>query len=189
VGRAAAFRGPSKASRDVDFEQVYRKQVGFVWRSLRGLGVPDAGLEDATHEVFLVLHRRWGDWDGQSRMTTWLYGIATGVARNHRRGLLRAERKLAAVREQSPADPADSGVHENPGRALDRKQAAQLVEDFVEQLDAEKRRVFELCEIEGLTAPDAARCLGLNVNTLGSRLRRVRAQFQQYVADLRERSR
>jgi RNA polymerase sigma-70 factor (ECF subfamily) len=187
VSRAAAQREPS--SGDDTFEHVYRRHVGFVWRSLRALGVAEAGLEDATHEVFLVLHRRWGDWDGRSKMTTWLYGIAIGVARNHRRGLRRAERKLAAVREKLPDHPADSGVHENPSRALDRKLAADLVDTFLTRLEPEKRRVFELCEIEGMTAPQAARCLGLNVNTVGSRLRRARAQFQRFVAELQEGSR
>ncbi len=37
--------------------------MGFVWRTLRSFGVPESAVEDATHEVFVVVHRRWADWD------------------------------------------------------------------------------------------------------------------------------
>lgn len=185
--RAAAVRAPSVgASDERGFEQVYRRHVGFVWRSLRSLGVPESMLEDAAHEVFLVVHRRWADFDGRAKMTTWLFGIAQGVARNHRRGHLRAERRLAAVRDASTHAAADSGVHAHPGRHLDRKQAAALVESFLGTLDEDKRRVFELCEIEGMSAPEAARCLAINVNTVSTRLRRARASFARWVQALGE---
>lgn len=181
------MRAPSVgASDERGFEQIYRRYVGFVWRSLRALGVPESALEDAAHEVFLVVHRRWADFHGRAKMTTWLYGIAQGVARNQRRGQLRAERRLAAVRDASSASAADSGVHESPGRHLDRKQAARLVETFLAELDDDKRSVFELCEIEGMSAPEAARCLGVNVNTVSTRLRRARARFTRFVDELSE---
>lgn len=185
--RAAAVRAPSVGATDErSFEQVYRRHVGFVWRSLRALGVPESMLEDAAHEVFLVVHRRWADFDGRAKMTTWLHGIAQGVARNQRRGSVRAERRLAAVRDASTHVAADSGVHAHPGQQLDRKQAAQLVEAFLAELDDDKRAVFELCEIEGMSAPEAARCLGINVNTVSTRLRRARARFSRYVQALGE---
>lgn len=183
---AADRRERSGAASDaVTFEQVYRSHVGFVWRTLRGLGVAEAGLEDAAHEVFLVVHRRWDDWDGRSRMTTWLHGIAVGVARNHRRGQARAERKLAAVRDAGTT-AADSGAHANPGRRLDRRQAAQMVEQFLGNLEPDKRRVFTMCEIEGMSVAEAARCLHTNPNTVATRLRRARLAFARWVAELKE---
>lgn len=175
---------PSRDSGDEPtFEQVYRQHVGFVWRSLRRLGVGESALEDAAHEVFMIVHRRWDDYDGRAKMTTWLFGIARGVAQNHRRGRARADRKLAAVRETT-TDAATSGAFGNPARHVDRRQAAQLVENFLEELSDEKRRVFELCEIEGMSAPEAAHCLDINVNTVSTRLRRARAAFATYVDEL-----
>ncbi len=176
---------PSRESGDEPtFEQVYRQHVGFVWRCLRRLGVGESALEDAAHEVFMIVHRRWADYDGDAKMTTWLWGISRGVAHNHRRGRARADRKLAAVRETTP-QAASSGAFGSPARHVDRRQAAQLVESFLEELPEDKRRVFELCEIEGMSAPEAARCLGINVNTVSTRLRRARADFAAYVAELR----
>jgi RNA polymerase sigma-70 factor, ECF subfamily len=168
---AARHERSGPASDEVDFEHVYRQHVAFVWRTLRTLGVPEAVLEDAANEVFLVVHRRWEDWDRRCRVTTW--------------GRARVDRKLALVRETN-AGAVDSGTRSDPGRQLDRKQAAAWVERFLEQLDPDKRSVFFLCEIEGMSVAEAARCLRLNPNTASTRLRRARGVFERWVADLQE---
>ncbi len=149
------------------------------------MGIPEDGLEDATHEVFVVLHRRWHDWDGRAKITTWLYGIARGVARNALRTRRRADRKLRAIRA---AAPSDSGSFSNPEGAVSRADAARLLASFLDRLDPPKRRAFELCEIEGLSAAAAGRCLQESPNTVATRLRRARRLFAQFVAELNARS-
>lgn len=167
------------------FEQIYRDNLGFVWRSLRSMGVPEHAVEDATHEVFVVLHRRWDDWTRDAKITSWLYGIARGVARNARRQDARADRKLRAVQAEPSPEP-QSEAH--PERRVERAAAARMLEDFLNTLDPAKRQAFELCAIEGLTAAEAGRCLGENPNTISTRLRRARLAFDQFVHALNERS-
>ena len=174
-------------TRDRSFETVYRRHVGFVWRSLRRLGVQEAALEDAAHEVFLVLHRRWEDWDRESKMQTWLFGICRGVARNARRGDRRAERRLHAVRDLSRV-VEQAPRRTDPDEHVAKRNAADLVQAFLESLDTHKREVFELCEVEGLSPAEAARCLGENPNTVSTRLRRARQAFVRFVTALNERS-
>ena len=48
-----------------DFEAIYRQHIDFVWRTLRLCGVPPAMLEDAAHEVFIVVHRKLPEYDGR----------------------------------------------------------------------------------------------------------------------------
>lgn len=168
-----------------EFDQIYRDQLGFVWRSLRSMGVPEAVVEDATHEVFVVLHRRLSDWDRRSKITTWLYGIARGVARNTRRQQQRSDRKLQAVQTRTAEQ---SGSFARPDQRADRAEAAALLAMFLEQLDDPKRAVFELCAIEGLSAAEAGRCLQENPNTISTRLRRARQLFTAFVHDVNERS-
>jgi RNA polymerase sigma-70 factor (ECF subfamily) len=45
------------------FRAVFDQEFGYVWNTLRRLGVRNADLEDVTHEVFLVFHRRMADYD------------------------------------------------------------------------------------------------------------------------------
>lgn len=159
--------------------------MGFVWRTLRSFGVPESSVEDATHEVFVVVHRRWGDWDRRSKITTWLYGIARGVARNTLRSRGRADRKLRAV-ESVPT--GESGRFPRPDRRMDRVEAAQLLADFLDSLDPAKREAFRLCAVEGLTAKEAGACVGESANTISTRVRRARLAFEAFVRELREES-
>ena len=67
------------------FEDVYEEHFEFVWRSVRRLGVPEAALDDAVQDVFVVVHRRGSEFEGRSSVRTWLFGIVVHVARAYRR--------------------------------------------------------------------------------------------------------
>src|SRR6187551_3338264 len=69
----------------LSIESVYEAHFRYVWRCLRGLGVREQALDDAAHDVFLVVQRKLSSFDGsQARLTTWLYEIALRVARRYR---------------------------------------------------------------------------------------------------------
>ena len=125
--------------------------------------------------MFLVVHRRLPEYDGRAAMTTWLFGIARGVAANHRRSSARAERKLAVV-------PPPAAVPDPEARAA-RNEAAEFVRAFLDGLDEERRLLFALADIEGMKVPEIAEALGLNLNTAYSRLRATRELFQRALAE------
>lgn len=155
--------------------EVYRAHAGFVWRVVRRLGVPEAAIEDVVHDVFLVVHRRLHEYDGRAAMTSWLFGIARGVAANLRRSQSRSERKLAVV--PPPAAAPD------PERTTEREQAAEFVRGFLAGLDEERRLIFALADIEGMKVPEIAQAMGINLNTAYSRLRATRELFQRALAE------
>src|SRR5512132_2053673 len=81
---SAAARALDQDGSDVPtFDAIYAAHVGFVWRVLRTLGVTDAQVEDAVQDVFVVVHRRLGEWEGRAAITTWLFAIARRVASAH----------------------------------------------------------------------------------------------------------
>src|SRR6185436_2589400 len=73
------------ATAKLSFEEIYEEHLAFVWRSLRRLGVREAGLDDAVQEVFLVAYRRLPAFEGRSSLKTWMFGIVLRVARTFRR--------------------------------------------------------------------------------------------------------
>jgi RNA polymerase sigma-70 factor (ECF subfamily) len=169
------------------FDEVYEHHFAFVWRLLRHLGVPLAQLDDAAQEVFIVVHRRLGEFEGRSAMTTWLFTITRRVARDQR------ER---AVRHQSEASTSDAATIDRiaatspgPHEQLARQRAAAEVERFLAELDDDKREVFVLAELEQLPAPAIAEALGVNVNTVYSRLRAARERFEELLVRRRARER
>ena len=60
--------------------QIFREYAPFVWRGLRRLGVPECDVEDVCQEVFVVVHRKLGDFEGRSSLRTWIYGICARTA-------------------------------------------------------------------------------------------------------------
>lgn len=152
-----------------DLEGVFREHHAFVWRSLVHLGLPASTADDALQDVFLVVHRRIGHFDGRTSLRNWLYGIARRVASEYRRGTRRAIRTLHVV--------PDPDIHAAPDVLSARVSAAERVRRILGELDEDKREVFILAELEGMTAVEIAEALQLNVNTVYGRLRAARQRF------------
>jgi RNA polymerase sigma-70 factor (ECF subfamily) len=157
------------------FDAIYDAHAGFVWRVLRTFGVPEAAIEDAVQDVFVVVHRRLREWQGRAAITTWLFAIARRVAGAYRR---RTGRAVEPLTDEHVAIAEQSGGAADPFAELSKAQAAATVLAILEQLDDDKRIVFALVELEQLTVPEVARMLDLNLNTAYSRLRLARHAFE-----------
>lgn len=170
-----ARTSPEDALAEQTFEVVYAEHVDLVWRSLRSLGVPASGLEDAVQDVFLVVHRRLPEFAGRSSLRTWLFGIVLHVARNARR---REKRKGGAAPLDVDLPSPRPGPHEEAVAA----EALALVARVLDDLDEIKREVFVLGELSEMTAPEIAEALGINLNTVYSRQRAARLAFAAALA-------
>jgi RNA polymerase sigma-70 factor (ECF subfamily) len=156
---------------------MYREHFRFVWRTVRRLGLRDSAVDDVVQEVFLVVHRRLGDFEGRSSPKTWLYGIVRRVVSNHRRTL---RRKSVLPSDGVPA--ADVEALEcgalGPEASAEQAERVRLLHRLLAELDDDKREVFILAELEGLTMAEIAEALAVNANTIASRLRAARRAFE-----------
>lgn len=156
------------------FSDIYAAYFGFVWRCLRGHGVPERQLDDAAQDVFVAVHRRLDEFRGESSLRTWLYGIVRHVAQNQRR----SERRRGGVMEFD-AESASPGP--SPHEQVQNREAAAFVSQFVAGLDDKKRDVFVLALLEQMTIPEVAETLGVPLNTAYTRLRSVRQEFAREI--------
>lgn len=175
---------PSRASGAApDFDEVYERHLDLVWRVLAAAGVPESRLEDAAQDVFVVVHSKLAEFEGRSKLTTWLYGIARHVALDYVRKAVR-ERQ----RERALADlPRDDG--HTPEEETRGTQARRVVLEVLARMEPDRREVFALVEIEQMPVRDVAAMLGLKENTVWSRLRLARREFEKHGARLRARDR
>lgn len=139
-------------------------------------------LEDLAQDVFVVALRRLEDFEARSSMQTWLFGIALRVWRTRRRSLSRKKRKLAELR----SGPVNAGVLSDP---IAHSDARRTLLGLLDCLDDDKRAVYVLAELEGLTASEIAEGLGINVNTTYSRLRAARKEMNAAATRLLDDSR
>lgn len=167
-----------------DFASLYEAQFDFVWRSVRRLGVPERSLDDAVQDVFIVVHRRLAAFEGRSTIKSWLFGIARRVASDHRRRIDRKERT-----EELPVSCIDP-LAPDPRAEAERSAAFAVLSSLLQNLDDDKREVFMLVELEEMSVPEVADAIGINLNTVYSRLRAARRDFDAAVArhHARERS-
>ena len=154
-----------------DFGALYAEHFRAVWRTLQRLGVHPAFVDDATQEVFVTAWRKWGEFEGRSSERTWLLGIAIRVASD-------ARRKQRPTEEVSPELQMGGP---GPETIAASKQVSQRVELLLARLDSERREVLLLVDLEGYSVPEVATATGVNLNTLYTRLRSARQQFEELV--------
>jgi RNA polymerase sigma-70 factor (ECF subfamily) len=177
-------RLPETAKVRPTFAQIYDETFSFVWRTVRRLGVDESAVDDVTQEVFVTVYRRLGDFEMRCAPKTWVFSIAMGIVRNYRRG--RRRKDAVAPLSNRPVSPdvvVDAGA--DPLEHATRAEAGRLVHRILEQLGEEKAVVFVMAELEGMTVPEIADMVGANVNTVYSRLRTARKEFDQALARLR----
>jgi RNA polymerase sigma-70 factor (ECF subfamily) len=169
-----------------DFETVCEQHADFAWRVLRRHGVAERDIEDLCQEVFVVVSRKLGGFEGRSSLKTWIYGICRRVAGNHRNRA--ATHREVSVHEPPPPASGELG----DGEAFERlagKQGLALLEGLLMSLPAERREVFLLYEIEELSMREVAAVLGCSPNTAFSRLYAARRDLKAALARLRARRR
>ena len=154
---------------------------GSIWRCLRRFGVPESDVDDCFQSVLLQLHARW-DRLGLlpvHELRSYACCVAIGVARGAARARRRVEHTSTPLAEDEL--PADG----TPESVAQRQQELARLDAILATLPDERREVFVLFELEGLTGPEIAEHLGLPAGTVASRLRRAREDFQAAVARLR----
>jgi RNA polymerase sigma-70 factor (ECF subfamily) len=165
---------------EAEFRAMYDAHFPFVWRSLRRLGVREADAYDLAQKVFLTAYFKLPEFEGRSRLSTWLFGICQRVASDYRRS--------APVRREVTTDAAELDRHgaapDQPGATLEASQRARTLEAILNKLPDAQRDVFVLFELEGLSGEAIAELLQLAVGTVRSRLRLAREQFSREVKRL-----
>jgi RNA polymerase sigma-70 factor (ECF subfamily) len=163
-----------------EFAALYRDHVKTVVRTLRRAGVQPDAIDDCAQEVFVVAARRLQSRPLVGSLRAWLVGVARNVAAHELRARSRAQRRDRCA-------PPPGGTR-SPEQDVQTRERLAFVESFIEGLAESQREVFVLAQIEGLTAPEIAELLGVNCNTVYTRLMRARRAFQLAIGERRARS-
>jgi RNA polymerase sigma-70 factor, ECF subfamily len=159
-------------------EQIYDEHVTMVWRGLRRLGVPEANIEDAVQDVFLVAHRRLAEFEGRSSIKTWIYGIVLRVAKDHRRAQLRQVHRIERLADIL----SGSAATQTPVDEAERREANRALHAILAELDDEHREVLVMVDLEEFSMRDAAAVLHLHLRACQRRLRAAHAAFEKKLA-------
>jgi RNA polymerase sigma-70 factor (ECF subfamily) len=138
--------------------------------------------EDILQETFIKAYRHLDTFNGRSRLSTWLYRIATNEALM----LLRRKRPETIsvnqpweneTEEQEPLQIVDWCCL--PEGELMSDEARAHLDEAVDHLPASLRVVFLLREIEGLSTRETAEVLDLSEAAVKTRLSRARLHLRE----------
>ncbi len=144
--------------------QIFDEHARYVYRALRYFGVRSADLPDVCQEVFITVHRKLDTFEGRSAFRTWLYTICQRAASDYRS---RSSKRHEVIAVDDDARRVDASL----GPQLEARSSLAFALD---RLDDDKRDVFVLYEIEGLTMREVCEVIGCPLQTAYSRLHAAR---------------
>ncbi len=151
------------------------------WQALRIVGNPE-DAEDALQDAFLNAVRHLNQFEGRSKLSTWLVRVATNAA-------LMVRRSRHTYREASLEDwqSNDDGkapleipdLRPDPEQVCSLSELGALLNEQFNLLSPGLRSAFQLRFNDGLSCVEAGKSLGISVSAVKSRVRRARRQLAE----------
>jgi RNA polymerase sigma-70 factor (ECF subfamily) len=155
---------------------AFLRELDYLYRALRRHGASSDDVEDLAQDVFLVMWRRWGDYDGARPLRPWLTGIVFKVVSRHRQ---RRRRELPI----GPLEPADEALRPDERLSLARERALALT--ALARLKERHRAALVLSDLDGVPMREIAQLLSVPIATAYTRVARARRAFAKEVASMR----
>lgn len=170
---------PAALDQELLFRQLINDHQRRLYRFvIKYIDHPDDAA-DITQQAFVEAARTISSFRGDSKLSTWLFGIAMNMVRNylsrapHRVHKFETDDSLLAVASSEP-DPSD---------CLVQKELLMLAERAFGELPSEMSEVLGLVAIDEISYQEAADLLDIPLGTVRSRVSRaravMRAQFEQ----------
>ncbi len=180
---AAHLAGDERAFEEL-VDRYQRRLLNFVYRTI---GDRERG-EDLIQEVFIRVHRHLQRFDQSKKFSTWIYTIASNLAKNELRNRSRNPLVLfQTIKKNWEGDhrPLQFEDHRHrPDDLFRKRHLREMVEWAVSKLPEHHRIVFVLRELEGKTYEEISVVTNCNLGTVKSRLNRARNRFAQVIAPM-----
>ena len=156
------------------FELLMRRYNQRLYRLARAVVRDATEAEDVVQETFVRAFEHLDQFAGRARFATWLTRIAVheASARLRRRG------RYMDIEDSMPT--LASGTAGPEQRTADRE-LGHAIEAAVDALPEVFGAVFVLRDVEGLSTAETAACLGINAETVKTRLHRARALLRNHI--------
>ena len=172
---------------ELEFQKLYDAFQPRILRYLIRL-VGENEAEDVTQETFVRVSQALENFRGESKLSTWLYRIATNAALDRLRSpsfQRIAQKKLSDDSiEKSEVEAGDKDIRTGEKapsveQQFVRKEMNKCIRDFIEELQENYRTAVVLSELEGLKNTEIAEVLGVSLDTIKIRLHRARAKLKK----------
>ena len=146
--------------------------------------------EEVTQDAFIRAHRGLGNFRGEAAFSTWLYQIATNLARNRywywwrrkRDQSVSLDAPIGADNDTTLAEVIPAEV-ETPGDITVTQEFVARIGKAMNRLSPKHREVLTLRNIKNLSYEEIAAILGVSVGTVKSRIARARESLRSKLGE------
>lgn len=171
---------------DIQFTDIfntYQKPIyNYVLRMVRNKD----NAEELTQEIFIKTYNNLSSFRGDSKISTWIYGIATNSCLDHFRSSDYKKGEITGGIELNvlPEEVDSEGIKKilSIEEDLIKTEMAECIRDYIESLSGDYRTVIILHDLEGFKNREIAKIMGCSLDTVKIRLHRARKKLQSILA-------
>jgi RNA polymerase sigma-70 factor (ECF subfamily) len=180
-----------KAGDELAFDEMVRKYWDRIYSMVHQLLRNPQDAEEVTQDAFIRAHRGLGNFRGDSAFSTWLYQIATNLARNRYWYWWRRKRDKSISFDQ-PLGHEEDGVTlaevfpadvETPDDIAVTTEFTERVAECMEKLGKKHREILVLRNVQNHSYEEVAEILGISVGTVKSRIARAREALRELLGE------
>jgi RNA polymerase sigma-70 factor (ECF subfamily) len=172
------------------FEQMVARYWDRIYSMVHQLLRNPEDAEEVTQDAFIRAHRGLVNFRGESAFSTWLYQIATNLARNRywywwrrrRDHTVSFDQPLGPGNETTLAEVFPSEL-ETPEEATVTQELVTRVAECMHKLSPKHREILVLRNVKNLSYEEIGEILGISVGTVKSRIARARESLRAKLGD------
>ncbi|MCH6254964.1 sigma-70 family RNA polymerase sigma factor [Puniceicoccaceae bacterium K14] len=175
-----------KAGDEAAFEEMVTRYWDRIYAMVHQLLRNTQDAEEVTQDAFIRAHRGLEKFRGDSSFSTWLYQIATNLARNRYWYWWRRKRDKSVSFDQSLGGESDTTLAEvfpadvaTPSDVAVTNEFQDRVSAAMELLNEKHREVLVLRNVKNMTYDEIADVLRISIGTVKSRIARARESLRE----------
>lgn len=172
------------------FEEMVTRYWDRIYSMVNQLLRNTQDAEEVTQDTFIRAHRGLVNFRGDSAFSTWLYQIATNLARNRywywwrrrRDQTISFDQPISADGEATLAEVFPSEM-ETPEDVTVTREFVNRINECMGKLSSKHREILILRNVKNLSYEEIADILHLSVGTVKSRIARARESLRAKMGD------
>jgi RNA polymerase sigma-70 factor (ECF subfamily) len=172
------------------FEQMVNRYWDRIYAMVHQLLRNQQDAEEVTQDAFIRAHRGLENFRGDSAFSTWLYQIATNLARNRYWYWWRRKRDKSISFDQPVGEDSDTPLSEifaaeveTPGDAAVTQELIDRIAYGMERISPKHREILILRNVKNLAYEEIADILKISVGTVKSRIARARESLRSKLGE------
>lgn len=179
-----------KSGDEAAFNEMVSRYWDRIYTMVNQLLRNSQDAEEVTQDAFIRAHRGLANFRGEAAFSTWLYQIATNLARNRywywwrrkRDHSVSFDQPVSSENETTLAELIPAEV-ETPGDATVTQEFVNRIAAGMENLNAKHREILILRNVKNMSYEEIAEILGISVGTVKSRIARAREALRSQLGE------